>query len=58
MSQETKPYNILVVEDDQGLSHLVEKGLKREGFHVSAAVTGAEALSWLEKNRADLMLLD
>jgi|SRR5580765_1163869 signal transduction histidine kinase len=49
---------IFVVDDDEGLSRLIQKTLQREGFTVAAALSGREAIAWLQKNRADLMLLD
>ncbi len=55
---EPTPPLILVVDDDRGLLRLIEKTLRREGYAVSTAASGAEALEWLGRNRADLMLLD
>jgi signal transduction histidine kinase len=49
---------VLVVDDDQGLSRLIQKALQREGYTVAAANSGREAIMWLARKRADLMLLD
>jgi signal transduction histidine kinase len=49
---------ILLVDDDQGLLRLMEKALRREGFHTATAGSGADALSWLSSTQAALMLLD
>jgi len=49
---------VFVVDDDQGLSRLIEKRLKREGFSVVTATSGKDAIAWLAQNHADLMLLD
>jgi signal transduction histidine kinase len=49
---------ILVVDDDAGLLRLVEKSLKREGFATATASSGKDAISWLSRNTAELMLLD
>jgi signal transduction histidine kinase len=49
---------ILIVDDDRGLLRLIEKSLQREGFSTAVAASGNEAISWLERNGADLMLLD
>jgi two-component system sensor kinase FixL len=49
---------ILVVDDDSGLSRLVEKSLRREGFSTVAAGSGKAAIEWLAGNRPWLMLLD
>src|SRR5437868_11792637 len=49
---------ILVVDDDEGLLVLIEGALRTENWNVAAAASGAEALTWLQKNSADLLLLD
>jgi signal transduction histidine kinase len=49
---------VLVVDDDQGLSRLIQKALEREGFSAVTANSGKDAIGWLARNRADLMLLD
>ncbi|MFN7138600.1 MAG: response regulator [Limisphaerales bacterium] len=49
---------LFVVDDDPGLLRLVEKSLRREGFTVSTATSGAQAIDWLKNNRPDLLLLD
>ena len=58
MAAEAASATVFVVDDDQGLSRLIQKTLQREGFTVVTAFSGKEAIAWLEKNRADLMLLD
>ena len=52
------PANILIVDDDQGLLRLVERTLRRDGFATITASSGREAIDWLCKNSANLMLLD
>jgi signal transduction histidine kinase len=54
----SQPASILIVDDDQGLLRLVDKALRREGFATTTAISGHEALEWLTRNTADLMLLD
>ena len=49
---------ILVVEDDQGLRLLYEEELEEEGYEVSTANNGKEAIGKLEKERPDLVVLD
>lgn len=49
---------IFIVDDDVGMLRLIQKGLKREGYATAAASSGQEAIEWLCRNRADLMLLD
>src|SRR5512138_1245401 len=52
--------HILVVEDDNSLSVLLRLIMKvqQDDWEVSSAATGVEALSQVEKNRPDLILLD
>ena len=49
---------VFIVDDDRGLTRLIERALQREGFATAAANSGKEALSWLETNSAELMLVD
>jgi two-component system, OmpR family, response regulator len=49
---------VLVVDDDAHIRELVGIFLEREGLHVFEAANGREALTKLEKVRADLMILD
>lgn len=51
-------YSILVVEDDKGLQHLIQKKLERDGFSVAAALSGKDAIAWVEKKSDTLLLLD
>lgn len=49
---------LFIVDDDAGMVRLAEKALQREGFRTASALSGKEAIVWLARNRADLMLLD
>ena len=49
---------ILVVEDEETLSEAIAFLLSKEGFDVSVAATGPEAVELFDKNGADLILLD
>jgi DNA-binding response OmpR family regulator len=49
---------IFVVEDDRFLRDLIAEELKREGFSVSLAVDGEEAVEKIPKEMPDLVLLD
>ena len=49
---------ILVVEDEETLSEAIAFLLSKEGFDVSVAANGPDAISEFEKNGADLILLD
>jgi DNA-binding response OmpR family regulator len=48
---------ILVVEDEKKISDIVESYLQRDGFDVTVAATGSEALKQVTK-RFDLIILD
>jgi CheY-like chemotaxis protein/anti-sigma regulatory factor (Ser/Thr protein kinase) len=50
--------SILVVDDDRTSRHLAESLLKREGWKVTGAKDGVDALKLLQKSRFTLMLLD
>ena len=52
------PYTIFIVEDDEGLSRLIQKNLKSAGFQTARASNGAEAITWLNENPTTLLLLD
>ena len=49
---------VLIVEDDQDLLHLLEYALVKEGFLVTRAETGSQALKKLPTFKPDLVLLD
>ena len=51
---------ILVVEDDRGISSFLEKGLHAEGYITAVAATAEDALGLLDdtERRMDLVLLD
>ena len=49
---------ILVVEDDDAIAAFVATALEREGYGVVRVSTGQEALSCIQSNAPDLVLLD
>jgi two-component system copper resistance phosphate regulon response regulator CusR len=49
---------ILIVEDESKLAYALQQGLEEEGYSAAVALSGEEALHWLERNRPDLVLLD
>ena len=49
---------ILVVDDDTDLTTLIAKSLTREGFSVVKSARGKEALSSIDADLPDLMLMD
>jgi two-component system, chemotaxis family, chemotaxis protein CheY len=49
---------ILVVDDDTGIRSFVEMALDSEGYAVSTATNGAQALAVTDQVHPDLILLD
>ena len=50
--------NILIVDDDIYIGNMLEESLIKEGYSVSRAYSGTEALYVLSQMRPDLILLD
>jgi signal transduction histidine kinase/CheY-like chemotaxis protein len=50
--------SILVVDDEPGIALLCKRVLARAGYTVAALTEPQAAVSWLEKNHADLLLVD
>lgn len=50
--------HILIVDDDQHIGNMLEEVLRREGYQVSRAYSGTEALLVLQQSRPNLILLD
>ncbi|HST17355.1 MAG TPA: response regulator transcription factor [Gaiellaceae bacterium] len=49
---------VAVVEDDQEIRAILAEGLRKEGFDVTAAATGAAFLERLEQIHADALVID
>jgi two-component system response regulator RegX3 len=49
---------VLVVEDEESISDPLSYMLRREGFEVSVAATGPDALGSFDRTGADIVLLD
>jgi two-component system response regulator RegX3 len=49
---------VLVVEDEESYSDALAYMLRKEGYDVSVAATGTDALSDFDRNGADVVLLD
>jgi len=52
------PQRIVIVEDEQDIVELVRYNLRKDGFAVESFDRGADALRFLRRNSADLVLLD
>jgi two-component system phosphate regulon response regulator PhoB len=50
--------HVLVVEDEDALAQLLKYNLEKEGYRVSLAVDGEEALIVADEGRPDLIILD
>ena len=50
--------NVLVVEDEDALSTLLQYNLDKEGYRVSLAADGEEALVMVDERQPDLVVLD
>lgn len=50
--------NILIIDDDLEIGNVLEEILKNEGYSVSRAYSGTEAVFVLSQSRPDLILLD
>jgi two-component system phosphate regulon response regulator PhoB len=53
-----KPTHVLVVEDEAALADLLKYNLEKEGYRVSVANDGEEALVVAEESAPDLVVLD
>jgi two-component system response regulator RegX3 len=53
-----RPISVLLVEDEDSFVEALTVGLRREGFDVSVATDGAQALEMFDEVRPDLVLLD
>ena len=58
MMGESAQYRLLVVEDEPTLRETLEYNLTRQGYQVSTAVDGRQALETARREQPDLILLD
>ncbi|MBO6109213.1 MAG: response regulator [Eubacterium sp.] len=56
-SKDSLKKNILIVDDDLDYMHMIREWLK-DMYKVSMVGSGIQAITWLAKNKADLILLD
>ncbi|WP_313770684.1 response regulator transcription factor [Bacillus sp. S/N-304-OC-R1] len=50
--------NILIIDDEEDMRHLVEMYLENSGFHCLSAASGKEGYSILKQNTIHLIILD
>jgi len=55
---EEKQYNVLVVDDEASVRHLIDCLLKEMKYNTHHARTGDEAMEILQKTSVDLIILD
>ena len=58
MTESIGNLNVLIVEDDKGISDFIIPELEHEGFKTRLAETGRQALDMFETEEPDLVLLD
>lgn len=52
------PVRVLVVDDEPNLAELLSSALRYEGWHVSVALTGNDAVKQVRANDPDVVILD
>lgn len=50
--------NILIVEDNTDINHMIKNYLMKAGYHCEQAFSGTEALMYFQMNTYDLIILD
>jgi excisionase family DNA binding protein len=53
-----KPPSVLVIDDDEGICKVMKRFLEAESYRVYLASDGAEGLAFLNRESANLILLD
>ena len=56
--EESASFSVLVVDDDAGLLASLEQLLRTQGYQITTAASGLQALTYLAETRYDLLLLD
>jgi two-component system, OmpR family, phosphate regulon response regulator PhoB len=49
---------VLIVEDDEAISDMLQYNLKRDGFDATIAADGEEAMTMVNERKPDIILLD
>ncbi len=55
---ETRQYTILVVDDEENIRWLYKEELEDEGYRITAAASGEEALDLVSELKPDLVIMD
>lgn len=58
MTENEKPFSILIVDDEEPIRSLLRLTLVREGYTVIEAASGQEAIDLLQQRHVDLIILD
>ena len=58
MNQDVKPYTILVADDELDILEILNFNLKAEGYNVTKATNGNEAVELARIHKPDLIILD
>lgn len=58
LTKQMNDINILIIEDEQGISKIIKSYLEKEGYNVFQAFDGKEGLDFFENEQIDLILLD
>ncbi|MGL5888767.1 MAG: response regulator, partial [Bacteroidia bacterium] len=51
-------HKLLLVDDEQDILEFLTYNLRKEGYHVSSATNGDDALAIARREQPDLVLLD
>lgn len=58
MNQETKPFTILIADDELDILEILNFNLEAEGYNVIKATNGNEAVEMARTHKPDLIILD
>ncbi len=50
--------DVLIIDDDKGITDLLTILLKKHGFNITAANTAVDGLEYMKENAPDLIILD
>jgi twitching motility two-component system response regulator PilH len=58
LTMQQKRYRVLIVDDEAGIRKILRLFLELEGYSVYEAITATQAVSVIQKERPDLVILD